>query len=133
MKRRIFVSLVIAIAIAGSTTLATMWPVTAYQAVSVTAPTISLGLSDTELSTADLAALTVDLSNPEKVQWAGAYTQRAANRQNQIAAAYIAGTVSHSGFEFDIPAATITAMMAEVNALAKKIKTAQDFVDTLTD
>jgi len=133
MKHRLIVSLVIFAAAVGSTALATMWPVTAYQAVSVTAPTIPFGLADSELATADLAALTTGMTNVEKVWWSGRYTHRAANRQGALVQAWEAGTVSVMGRDVDIPQATLDDLKAEINALADRMVTAQTFVANLTD
>jgi len=100
---------------------------------SATAPAVMLELSDSELATADLAALTTDLTNVEKVWWSGRYTHRAANRQGALVQAWEAGTVSVLGRDVDIPQATLDDLKAEINALADRMVTAQTYVANLTD
>ena len=89
-------------------------------------------LQDDELATADLAALTADMSNIEKIEWAYIYTHRAANRQGQLIRLYLAGSIGYLGYDIDLPQNTIGSMKAEVNALATRIVTAQGVVDSIT-
>jgi len=132
MKRITLVLLItLGLVVAGSAS--GLWPVAIQQSVSISAPAVDLDLSDSELATADLAALTAGLTSVEKVEWAYKYTHRAANRQGQLIRLYQAGTVGHMGYEITIPSATVTQIKAEVNALADKMVTAQGYVANLTD
>ena len=132
MKRFIFASVItLAIVVVGRAS--GVFPVAIHQAISVAAPMVTLNLSDEQLATVDLADATSGLTAIEKVQWSNIYTHRGVNRQASLINLFQAGSVGHMGYDIDIPAPTIAAMKAEVNALASRMASAQTFVANLTD
>lgn len=94
---------------------------------------VDFTLTDDQLASANLGALTAGLSTLEKVEWAYIYTHRSANRQGQLVRMYQAGTLGYLGYDVDLPPATIYAIKAEVNALADRILIAQGVVADATD
>jgi len=135
MKRHIGhrVVTILAVCVCATVSIAAwMNPVPVYQSVAAIS-VAEFGLADSELATANLAALTSGMTAVEKVQFSYQYTHRAANRQGSLVNLYIAGVVGHMGYEITIPAATVTAIKAEINNLADRMVLAQNYVATLTE
>jgi len=94
---------------------------------------IDFTLTDEELLTADLTALTSGMSNSDKGEWMYWYTHRAANLEGKIIKAWLAGNIGYLFYEVDWSTATKAQMKSDVNALAVRIQEAQLFIDGLTD
>ena len=93
---------------------------------------VEFTLTDEELLTADLSALTSGMTNAEKGEYMYWYTHRAANLEGKIIKAWLAGNIGYLFYEVDWSTATKTQMKAHVNALAVRMQEAQAFIDTLT-
>jgi hypothetical protein len=108
-------------------------PVTMLREMAIPFTVQQVQIADEDLYTADIAAETSGMGNVAKAEWCINYTQKAANRQSSLARLYMAGSVGYLGYDITIDASTIADMKAEVNGLATRIVTCQEFIDGVTD
>lgn len=94
---------------------------------------VNFDYTDEELLTLDLATETSGLTVVEKVEWSYRFTHKAANFQGKLRAAWSLDSLPWVGESIPIPPEAKAVWKANINTLANKIVTCQEYVANATD
>lgn len=94
---------------------------------------VEFNYTDEELLALNIATETAGLTTVEKVEWCYLFTHKAANFQGKLVRAYLLDNLPWIGEDIPVPQAAQDAWKANINTLAKRIVTCQNFVDSATD
>ena len=94
---------------------------------------VAFNYTDEELLTLNIATETSGLTALEKVEWSYRFTHQAANFQGKLVHAYTLNNLPWVGEDIPIPQAAKDAWKANINTLANRIVTCQNYIDGVTD
>jgi hypothetical protein len=94
---------------------------------------VEFNYTDEELLTLSIATETAGLSAIEKVEWSYIFTHKAANFQGKLVRAYTLDNLPWIGEDIPIPQAAKDAWKANINTLANRIVTCQNYIDGVTE